>query len=623
MKRALGAHQSGRVDEAARLYRQVILQDPKDDVALHNLGLIASARHDYPTAQSMMDASIKLKPSLAFYRSNYSTVLRAMGRTKLSIAEADVAIGLDPRFAAAWNNKALAHMDLGQDDLAEQAFKKAIALDPAYADAMTNFAMLRLRQGRYEEGEVFAVKALRTKPGHIRALLALGDSYVGKQRFAGGIAAYRRAIETSPNNVDAFIRLGRALSEVGDSDGARSQLEHAVSLAPDAPATHYELGMQLRRQGAMDEASASLREAIRLNPSFFAAYASLARTVRFDSVEVPEFQAMVQAYSAVPPGSPARGYLAYGLGEAFEGIGEHRQAFEKFQEGNRIRRAEVEYSEADQIARLEAIKTVFTPAFLDRFNGKGNASRAPIFILGMPRSGTTLTEQIVSVSEEVYGAGELFLVNAASNNTFGFATFNETIRYLEKVDTLDFSKAGSTYLEWLSEKAKAKPRFTDKLPHNFWQIGTIRLMFPNAKIVHLNRSPIDTCLSMYKTSFGSPGLNYSYDLGELGRYFNLYRGVMRHWRHVLPAAFFELTYESLVERPEEETRRLFDYLGLRWNPAVLEFHRTKRDVKTASVAQVRRPIYKTSVNLSERYGELLDPLRAALGEWKDDESSAS
>jgi hypothetical protein len=241
----------------------------------------------------------------------------------------------------------------------------------------------------------------------------------------------------------------------------------------------------------------------------------------------------------------------------------------------------------------------------------------------MPRSGTTLTEQLVAASDDVFGAGELNLVNLASSQTFGFFTFNEVRALLENEASLDFAKAGTTYLEWLAGRAKTKPRFTDKMPHNFWQIGLIRLMFPNARIVHVSRIPLDNCLSIFKATFASHGLDYSYDLATLGRYFNLYRGVMQHWRAVLPATFHDLSYEALVDDPEEETKKLYDYLELEWSPAVLEFHQSRREIRTASVVQVRKPIYKTSVNLSERYGELLDPLRAALAEWKEAEPTAS
>jgi tetratricopeptide (TPR) repeat protein len=622
-RRALSAHQAGRLDEAADLYRQAISENFQNDVAHHNLGLIASLRHDYTLAKSAMEESIRIRPKLAFYRSNFSTVLRNMGETKRAIAEAETALAQDPRLAAAWNNKALAHLDLGDDDAAAEGFTKAIALDPKYAEAMSNFALLRLRQGRYQEGERLAIKAVKARPNHLGSILALGDCLEGQLRYNGAMAAYQRAKSIAPSSADVYIRLGRLLSETGDAAGAREHLEHAVKLSPGNPATHHELGLYLRLHGYLDEAAAHFREALRINPRNFSTYAILARTVRHDSPDSPEYLAMLSAYESVPPESPARSHLAFGLGEALESMGNHKLAFEKFLEANRIRRASSDYSEAMQTQRLDAVRQVFTPEFISRHANAGSDSRAPIFILGMPRSGTTLTEQMVSTSSNVFGAGELNLVTVASGQTFGFHTFLDIPSYLKPGANLDFAKAAEIYLEWLPDEAKGKPRFTDKLPHNFWNIGLIHLMFPNAKIVHINRSPMDNCLSMFKATFGAVGLNYSYDLSELGRYYNIYRGVMQHWRHVLPGAFHELHYERLVEDPEAETRKLFDYLELEWTPSVLDFHQSRRDIKTASAAQVRRPIYKTSVNLSERYGDLLDPLRAALDEWKDDESSAS
>jgi len=233
----------------------------------------------------------------------------------------------------------------------------------------------------------------------------------------------------------------------------------------------------------------------------------------------------------------------------------------------------------------------------------------------MPRSGTTLTETILSRHDDVYPAGELETMRVEAAAIVGASPIYEANQFMNRLKRGALEEIGSAYLSQLSLEARRSRRVTDKMPHNFRLVGLIRLVFPNARIIHVRRDPLDTCLSMFKANFSAANLDFSRDLVTTGRYYNLYRRLMQHWRVAMPGQFFEIDYEALVSDPETSTRALFEYCGLDWSPDVLYIEKSTREVKTASFAQVRQPINTRSVRAADRYGNRLDPLRAALAEY--------
>jgi hypothetical protein len=306
--------------------------------------------------------------------------------------------------------------------------------------------------------------------------------------------------------------------------------------------------------------------------------------------------------------------LHFALGKAYDDMGEHARAFHHFSVGAKLKRATLTYNEADIFAFFDDIKRTFTKEFIQRDDIIGNPSKVPIFIVGMPRSGSTLTEQIISAHPKVFGAGEI------KNMSFSVAALRLKFPSLPKYPALasvakpsQFDTIAKTYLAAITKISNSAERVTDKLLTNFFFAGLIHMMLPNAKIVHTKRNPIDSCLSTWTKLF-KDDMPHSYDLGELGRYHRKYQDLMEHWRQVLPAsAFMEVQYEDVVADPETNARRIIDFLGLEWDPRCLKFHESDRPVKTASVSQVRKPIYKTSVERGRRYGAALNPLIEALG----------
>ena len=269
---------------------------------------------------------------------------------------------------------------------------------------------------------------------------------------------------------------------------------------------------------------------------------------------------------------------------------------------------------AQKEANMEEIKEVFTADFIKEKSGHGCLSDTPIFVLGMPRSGTTLTEQVIASHPSVYGAGELRDLSIVADSFMPERTDLSISKKLIDAAPGDLTKMGESYVRGLKERSPHSAKITDKMPGNFHHIGLIKLILPNAKIIHVSRDPLDTCVSCFTRLFAH-GQTNTYDLTELGHSYKCYKNLMDHWRTILPpGSFYDLRYENLVDNTEEEARKLIDYCGLEWDPACLEFYKNKRSIRTASVTQVRQPIYKTSKQRWKNYEQFLGPLIEALGD---------
>jgi tetratricopeptide (TPR) repeat protein len=365
--------------------------------------------------------------------------------------------------------------------------------------------------------------------------------------------------------------------------------------------------------GRAADATMAFDRAVSLQPGLVAAWYNRADGKRF-TVDDPDIAAM-QALLA--PGRVQahedRIRLHFALGKAYLDTGDGERAFAHLGEGNRMKRATLAYDAAASEQWMEDIAAQFPAALLDRHPGAGDPSQTPIFVIGMPRSGTTLIEQILASHPLIHGAGELTHLQRsirqglASN---GLPPYPQAAAMLQ-ADHL--AQIGRDYGDRLTALAPGAARIVDKLPGNFLYAGLIHMILPGARILHCRRDPIDTCLSCYSKLFASEH-EYSYDLAELGRFYNSYAMLSRHWRKMLPAAaYLEINYEAVVDDIESEARRLIEFCDLPWDAACLNFHATRRPVRTASMNQVRQPIYRGSVGRWEAYRPYLGPLLAALG----------
>jgi hypothetical protein len=357
-----------------------------------------------------------------------------------------------------------------------------------------------------------------------------------------------------------------------------------------------------------------LETAVSLAPGKPEYYRSLAQTKRFTpgDTHLAAMEDLAEDLGSFT--EKDRIALHFALGKAYADCVEHEKSFRHHLAGNALRRQQLRYDEAGTFARFERLKAVFTADLIRQKQTLGNPSEVPVFILGMPRSGTTLIEQMLASHSKVFGAGELDYLSKAvarlERADAGGIPFPEVV---PSMGAQEFRAVAADYLAALSPAAPVE-RITDKMPANFIFVGLIHLMLPNARVIHARRNPVDTCLSCFSKLFTGDALPFTYDLAELGRYYRGYETVMEHWRRVLPeGGMLEVQYEELVADFESQARRIIAYCGLEWDEACLRFHETQRPVRTASMTQVRQPIYGNSVGRWLPYRDMLGPLLKELG----------
>jgi tetratricopeptide (TPR) repeat protein len=487
------------------------------------------------------------------------------------------------------------------------------------AEALSNHGNVLSELGRHDEAIRQLTQAVLLGPQSPENHFNLANAYVKAENLRAAARAFASTISLKPDFVDALQNYSKVLRELDRPGEAAALLKRAISLNPGDAELHIGLGVILQELGEIDESKELLAAALQRDPSAAAAYYHLARASKVG----PEDGLLARMEAQFPDraslSSRSRAMLNFALAKAYEDAGRYDDAFLRLIEANRLVKAEVPYDEAGERSRFERLRIAFTTELLSDGN-HGCPSETPIFIVGFPRSGTTLTEQILASHPGVHGAGETaILANVASSNVMNLdggggtmLTFPESLASLPKDR---FRIAGEQYERQLRDGAPAVPRITDKLPANFMFIGLIHLILPRARIIHVRRDAIDTCVSCFFQRFREKNVPFTYELGELGHHYRMYLDLMTHWRKVLPeGSFTEVRYEDLVDDLEGEARRLVNFCGLAWDDRCLSFHQTGRAVRTASVAQVRQPIFRTSVERWRRYEKFLAPLIEAIGE---------
>jgi tetratricopeptide (TPR) repeat protein len=462
-------------------------------------------------------------------------------------------------------------------DKAEELLRRAYALNPNHPDVLNNLAGVLTAQGNWEEALPLCRKALQMHPNSAELYFNLGRVANKAGRWEEVISAYSAGLKLQPGVVDAISCMADACNVMGRFDEARQFYYQALELDPDKPTLHAGLlGLEER------------------------------------SVMLERLERIEKLYLTPDIDMEGKLALAFALAKFLEREGEYQKAFHYLEEGNRLKRASFDFSQEEESASFELIKSTFTGEFCAQRSGYGAAGEMPIFILGMPRSGTTLTEQILASHPQVSGAGELTILRrsvSARCAPVGFAQYPEAVA---KWGEEDFNALGEEYLQKLQKYSEGEERVTDKMPHNFLMLGMIHLAIPNAKVIHCRRDPMDNCLSIFKQDFKSTH-KYAYDLEELGNHYRRYTDLMQHWQDALPeGAVFDLQYEEMVADQEGVSRKLLEFCGLPWDDNCLRFHETERAVLTASQSQVRKEIYSDSVELWRRYEEQLQPLIKAL-----------
>lgn len=507
-----------------------------------------------------------------------------------------------------WYNKGVSFQQQGRMDDAVQAYQQALSKNHRFAEAMNNLGNVLKDLGRCQEAIAQFKRALRLRPNDAMLLSNLGQALDKCDQNTQALLYLKKAVHADPRSAEAFLNLGNALRH-HDPDQAIAAYRKALSINPKLAYAYNNLGALLEEQGHFDLAREALVAALRLKPTFGEAHRHLANLE--PHAEITEhILAMEALMSDSTISSHDKLHIGFGLGKAYEDLGDYARAMDLFQRANRLTRASFSYSlDTDRrfvqrlIHSFDAERLAADPAAI--------WDETPIFIVGMPRSGTSLVEQILSSHPDVFGAGEQRYLPQALEARCPHLSGEDTARCLERLNRSGLTRIGHDYLKRLRSHDRRAKYITDKLPHNFLRIGLIRLALPKARIIHCTRDPVDTCLSIYKNYFITDHA-YAYDQQELGHYYRLYKDLMAHWHAVAGNAIYDISYEDLVANPETQMRALLAFCGLDWDKACLAFHENQRRVATASSAQVRRPIYNSSVALWKHFESGLSELLAVL-----------
>lgn len=607
-RRVLGKESLSALAKAAELL-------PDDVEAHNNLGAALLDAGQPERAGGCHRRALQVRPDDADAFYHLGNVLHRLGRGDEAADSYRQALRLNPAYAEAHGNLGNVLLEQGRVTGAEDSYRQALRLKPDYAVAHFNLGSLLQDLGRLTEAEASYRRALQSRPEWDAVYLNLGSLLLDVGRTDEAATSYRCALHLKPDCAEAHASLGNALMEQGRLDEAEASCRRALGIAPDLADAHCNLGNIFNEQGRLDEAEACYRRALRSDPSLATAHLRLA-SVRKTTAGDADMAALVALeagarHRARPLPNKDAACLHFALGKRFDDLGDPASAFPHFLEGNRLKRATVDY-DPERVARyFDTLMRNLDGAAVERLRGGGDPSSLPIFVLGMPRSGTTLTEQIIASHPAVHGAGELPDLGAILRREVAGAAFPDNLPALDR-DRL--SAWGADYVAGLQQRAAGARRITDKMPANFLALGLIHLMLPNAKVIHVGRDPADTCFSCFTTLFNH-GQHHTYDLAEIGRYYAAYARLMDHWRKVLPGdAFLDVRYEDIVADQEAQARRLIGFCGLEWDDACLDFHRNTRTVRTASMSQVRQPIYRSSLERWRPYEAFLTPLFDALGD---------
>ncbi|MEP6884013.1 MAG: sulfotransferase [Gammaproteobacteria bacterium] len=628
----------GQTDAAIASCQRALALRPRFPAALGNLANAERTRGALAAAIEGYRRVIALEPGLAEAHRNLGSALLEAGETEAAILSLQRAIELRPEFAAAVTQLAYALTALRRGAEAIPHYEKLLAHD-ARVETLDEFAALLARLARYAASASCYRSLLERMPGNARLHANLGHVLHCLGDFHTAIEHCRRAIELEPRLPEAHLHLGNSLLAMNALYEADAAYRNGLEIAPEHAALHTAHAMAERAVGRLEDAEASARRALALSPEAADSLALLGSLAidhgRFDEAEDllrralaidPELPEALTSLAALRKMSSAdeawreaaervlaRGLavahainLHHALGKYYDDVDERDAAFQHHRIGNELsRRSRIAYDRAHMTERVSRILADFDQDALATLRPAGQTSERPVFVVGMPRSGTSLTEQILASHPQVRGAGELLY--------WIFAADTERQTNSER-RAATIAELGRAYLEGLATRAPDASRVVDKLPVNFRHIGLIHAALPDARFIHLQRNALDTCLSIYFQGF-SAAHPYATDFGDLAHYYHEYRRLMAHWRAVLPPqTLLDVRYEDLVEDPESWSRRMISHIGLPWDRRCLEFHRTNRPVLTASNWQVRQPISKGSVDRWRRYERFIGSLREALGE---------
>jgi len=642
--RALEAVRVGRFQSAERQLRQIQRTSPGEVNSLHLLGVALLSQGKLTAALEILERVVAEAPLFAHARVDLARAYRQDGRLEAARGQLRRVLKEKPALETAWLAYGDVLVDMRRFEDARYAFEQARLLDPhrprieeatlALADAdygssegifrevlksdashlaaLAGLAAVAIRAGNTRDAERLLSHARIRSAHHPLVQRAWGHNLLVAERLGEAEGAFRELLRLEPDNPQNWAALGSVYIKLLRQEEALSAYQEAARLNPSQAGFRLAIGHVNKTLGRRAECEHAYRECLRLDPKYAEAYWSLAdlKNYFFSDAELAAMHELL----ASPTATSDRAQLHFATARALEQRENPSAAFRHYSEGNALRRQTSPFSIESFEAKSRRIVSCFDREFFRSRTTAGHADPAPIFIVGLPRSGSTLIEQILASHSQVEGTMELHNILAMVRE-FDHLDSNRD-SYPESVRALsadELTALGRRYLEETRAVRSGKPRFIDKMPNNFSHVGLIHIILPNAGIVDVRRHPMDACFSNYKQYFAH-GQSFSYDLEDLGRYYRCYLELMDHWDAVLPGRVMHLQYEQLIRDPQDTVRRLLEHCGLPFEAATLNFHENRRPVRTASAEQVRQPLYASGVGYWKRFAKELEPLRISLGD---------
>jgi tetratricopeptide (TPR) repeat protein len=645
-RRAQGMLRLGQAVTAEKWLRELEAESPGESQCLWLLGVALLDQSRIEESIAMLERALASAPGFTEARVDLARAKRRAGRAAEARAEVRGVLAESPHHHRAWLAYGDTLVDLGQYDDARVAFERArltdperasieeataallgddrrrseelfravLTRDPGHAAALCGVAALSLAADVPRDAERLLRHALRQSEHLPLAYRGLAPTLLGLGRLTEAEAATRYLARIEPRSPQTWVTAAGVAIRLMRPAQAIEAYERALELRPQEPGLRMSIGHLQKTLGRRAESETSYKAALAMDPGRAEAYWSLADLKNY-AFSDEEIAAMRRLIATDPRGPSNEAQLNFALGKALEQRRSYHEAFAAYTRGAALRRREAPFDIAQFERRCARIRASFDRAFFAARPGAGDPRPAPIFIVGLPRSGSTLVEQILASHSAVEGTMELLnvlnIVREFDDMSPGRNAYPEAVgsASLER-----FAELGRRYLEQTAPLLGLdRPRFTDKLPNNFSHVGLIHAILPHATVIDVRRHPMDACFSTFKQYFAE-GQNFSYDLEDLGRYYRCYLALMDHWDAVLPGKVLHMSYEALVRSPEAGIRRLLEHCGLDFEAGCLAFHETQRPVRTASAEQVRQPIYTAAVGHWRHFEKELEPLRGALGD---------
>jgi tetratricopeptide (TPR) repeat protein len=625
--RAIQARAPGDVN-SLRLLGIALLDQDKVSAAIETLERVVAAAPNFWAARSDLARAYRQGGRLESAREELQRALKLAPQMNLGwLAYGDVLVDLEkyPDAVAAYERARLSdpyvrRIDEGRAALvaedrktAELIFRDILKADGSHVGALCGLAAVSLAAGAPRDAERLLRHALK-QSAHLPLIWrGLSQTLVDLGRLPEAETAVRHLLKIESENTQNWVLLARIYTRLMRQEDALVAFEEAAKRHPTEVRLRLSIGHLHKTLGNRRECEQAYKDCLKMEPKFGEAYWSLAdlKNYVFSDAEIAAMQALLTGDAG---DDDDQAQLHFALGRALEHKTQYPAAFAHYQIGNRRRRRTVPFSIEKFESKTRRVRDCFDAAFLARRAGAGCSDPAPIFVVGLPRSGSTLIEQILASHSSVEGTFELpnvlTIVREFDHSNPEHDAYPESVRAAPREL---FAGLGRRYLEETAPIRSGRARFIDKMPNNFSHVGLIHTILPNAAVVDVRRHPMDSCFSTYKQYFAE-GQSFSYDLEDLGRYYRCYLRLMDHWDEVLPGKVLHLSYEALVREPEANIRRLLTHCGLAFEPSCLAFHETKRSVRTASAEQVRQPLYASGVGYWKHFERELEPLRRTLGD---------